>query len=219
MGVLRSPCRLARLLRLTVLARLHSLLGVVPLFAFVLLHVHGQWPALSGREAWADDAVHRALSGWLLALVLLAFLAHAALGARRFVREAPPAAGDLRGPPAMRGVQAGSGLVVLCFAIYHLVTLGVFDGGAHAGVRTPYARLWNGLGRPAELAIYLVGIAAVCLHLGHGLSRAAVTFRLVRSARALLLWRVVCGAIALAVFWLMLQLLAHFALGGALLPG
>lgn len=194
---------------------MHSLLGVVPLSAFVLLHAYGQWPALDGREAWTDDAVHRALSGWLLALVLLAFVAHAVLGVLRLRREPRPQ-GDLRGPPGLRALQAATGIVAFGFVLYHVLSLGVLDGGPHAGVRAPYARLWNDLGRPRELAIYLIGTAAVCLHLGHGLSRAAVGWRLARSERALLLWRVGAGALGLALFCLFVQVLSHFAIGTAL---
>jgi succinate dehydrogenase / fumarate reductase cytochrome b subunit len=200
---------------LTVLARVQSLLGVVPLSAFVLLHAYGQLPALDGREAWTDDAVHTALAGWLLALVLLAFAAHAVLGLLRLRREPPPA-GDLRGPPGLRALQAATGIAALGFVVYHVVSLGVLDSGAHIGVRTPYARLWNELGRPRELAIYLIGVAAVCLHLGHGLSRAAVSWRLARSERALFLWRMASGAFGLVLFCLFVQVLSHFAIGTAL---
>jgi succinate dehydrogenase / fumarate reductase cytochrome b subunit len=198
-----------------VLARVHSLLGVVPLGAFVVLHVYGQWPALGGREAWTDDAVHGALSGWLLALVLLAFAAHALLGVARLRREPQPL-GDLRGPAGLRALQAATGFVALGFVLYHVVSLGVLDSGPHTGTRTPYARLWSELGRPRELAIYLMGLAAVCLHLGHGLSRAAVSWRLARSERALLLWRIASGAVGLALFCLFVQVLSHFAIGTAL---
>jgi len=193
----------------------HSLLGVVPLSAFVLLHAYGQWPALDGREAWTDDAVHRGLSGWLLALVLLAFVAHAVLGVLRLRREPRPQ-GDLRGPSGLRALQAATGIVAFGFVLYHVLSLGVLGGGPHAGVRAPYARLWNDLGRPRELAIYLIGTAAVCLHLGHGLSRAAVGWRLARSERALLLWRIAAGAVGLALFCLFVQVLSHFAIGTAL---
>lgn len=198
------------------LARVHSLLGVVPLSAFVLLHAYGQWPAIDGREAWTQDAVHTAISGWLLALVLLTFVAHAVLGVLRLRREPQPAAGDLRGPPGLRALQAATGIAAFGFVLYHVVSLGVLDGGPHAGVRAPYARLWNDLGRPRELAIYLIGMAAVCLHLGHGLSRAAVSWRLARSERALLLWRVAGGAFGLGLFCLFVQVLSHFAIGTAL---
>lgn len=197
------------------LARVHSLLGVVPLSAFVLLHAYGQWPALDGREAWTDDAVHTALSGWLLALVLLAFAAHAVLGVLRLRREPSPAS-DLRGPPGLRVLQAATGIAALGFVLYHVVSLGVLDGGPHMGMRAPYARLWNDLGRPRELAIYLIGVAAVCLHLGHGLSRAAVSWRLARSERALFWWRMGSGAFGMALFCLFVQVLSHFAIGTAL---
>jgi succinate dehydrogenase / fumarate reductase cytochrome b subunit len=198
-----------------VLARVHSLLGVVPLSAFVLLHAYGQWPALEGREAWTDDALHRALSGWLLALVLLTFAAHALLGLLRLRREPQPA-GDLRGPAGLRALQAATGIAALAFVVYHVVSLGVFQSGPQLGVRAPYARLWNDLGRPRELAIYLIGMAAVCLHLGHGVSRAAVSWRLARSPRGLLIWRMAGGALGFALFCVFVQVLSHFAIGAAL---
>jgi hypothetical protein len=76
--------------------------------------------------------------------------------------------------------------------------------------------MWQVLGRPFDLAIYLVGISATCFHFAHGLSRAAVTFGLARSTRAVMFARLSAGVIGFALWALLLQLLGHFALGAPL---
>lgn len=194
------------------LTRAHSLLGVVPLSAFVLLHLYVQSSARSGREPWIDAAVHHPLAGWPLWLLLAAFAAHAFLGALRFARERRGPR-DARGPAALAAIQAATGLLALLFIFYHALSLGMFQSGPQHGVHAAYARLWATLGRPGVLGAYLVGTAAVCLHLAHGWSRAAVVWGLARTERAVLLWRLFAGAVGFGLFFLFVQLLSHFAVG------
>ena len=125
----------------------------------------------------------------------------------------------LNGAPALRTVQAVTGALVLAFMAFHVLQVWAGATGPHASPRAAYASLVRTLGRPLELAIYLVGVTAVCFHLAHGLSRAVVTFGMARTPR--------CGAprvgterprSASRCGWLLLQLLGQFALGEPLIP-
>jgi succinate dehydrogenase / fumarate reductase cytochrome b subunit len=199
-----------------VLNRTHSILGVVPLTAFLCVHVFGQWPALAGREPWVDSVLHATSRPWLVVLVLLPLAAHALLGIARLVRE-PAATSPLLGAPSLRWLQAATGLLVLGFVAYHVGTLWVRGAGPHASAGDAYAVLWQTAGRPLDLTIYVVGMAAVCMHVAHGWTRAAVTFGLVRTARELRVIRFGAGAAGFVLLLLFMQLFAHFAIGQALL--
>jgi succinate dehydrogenase / fumarate reductase cytochrome b subunit len=197
-------------------ARVQSLLGVVPLGAFLFLHLYDQLPALQHRELWVDRARHVISHSWAIALVLVPLCLHAVLGGARFVRSRAEAGDALYGPAGLRVIQAVTGALVLGFVTYHVVQLWSVDDGPHQGARAAYALMWQVLGRPLDLAIYLVGISATCFHFAHGVSRAAVTFRLARSPRSLLLFRLSAGFVAFVLWALFLQLLGHFALGAPL---
>lgn len=197
------------------LARVHSLLGVVPLAAYLCLHLYDNWPALGGREPWVDRALHAPSRPWIVLLVVLPMLVHAALGTQRFLREASSEAGP-RGGRASSRLQAITGLLVLGFVIFHLSQVWTVSEGPQHSSYVTYAVLWSTLGRPPVLGLYLLGLSAVCFHLAHGLPRAALTFAPGLSGRAVLLIRVASGVLG-ALLWLMLlQLLAHFALGQGL---
>jgi succinate dehydrogenase / fumarate reductase cytochrome b subunit len=198
------------------LTRVHSLLGLVPLSAYLVMHVYDNWPALRGRELWVDRALHVISRPWVIALFLLPLALHAVLGLVRSRRGSERT--ELGGSPTLRAIQAVTGALVLGFLLYHLKQAWMVEDGPHSSPYAAYAALWQALGRPSDLAIYLVGVTAVCFHLGHGLSRAAVSWGLARGPRQLLYWRVGAGALGFVLWAMMLQLLAHFALGQALLP-
>jgi succinate dehydrogenase / fumarate reductase cytochrome b subunit len=189
------------------LARVHSLLGVVPLGVFLIVHVYDNWPALRGREPWVDQALHTLPRSWAVALVLVPLGLHAVLGGLR-LRRAPerPASG-------LRGLQALTGALVLAFVAYHVSQVWSVSTSPARTPRAVYAALWRALGRPLDLAVYLVGISAVCFHLAHGVPRAAHTLRPALSARALSTLRVLSAVLGLALWLSLLQLLGHFALG------
>ena len=199
------------------LTRAHSLLGVFPLGAFLVFHLHRLWPAVYGREAFIERAPHGVSRAWTIPLVILPLAAHAALGLRRTLRDRGAPADARLGPPALRFVQAGAGALALAFVLSHVVQVWGVERGPHASEHAVYWRLWSSAGQMSTLCVYLIGISAVCFHFAHGLARAAVSFELVASARAAYRVRWVAGAVGFALWLLFLQVLAHFALGAPLL--
>lgn len=202
------------------LARLHSLLGLLALGAFLVQHLLYLWPALDGPGAWV--AAHPTLQSRIgvAVTVLVLMLAHAVLGVRRMRARADGAA---RVELGLARLQLVTGIVALLFVAYHVLKMWAHvdvDMGPHAAPYDDYATLWRELGHPLELAIHLVGVTATCFHLGHGLSRAPETWGSVRSgepARRRLIARLAGGLVG-ALLWLgYLQVLGHFALGEPLL--
>ena len=193
------------------LARSHSLLGIGLLGGFLIYHLARMWPVLESREAWvrsaADRSEHRMLIGWVLVVLVV----HGVLGAMRFTRDrVTKLARDERG---LRMIQAGSGLLVAGFVVYHVAHLWGLDAAPHGSVRAVYDALWTGLGRPVQLGIYLLGLSLACFHFGLGLSRAALGLFAEPSASTRLLLRVVAGGIGFVLWALWLQVLAHFVIG------
>lgn len=193
------------------LVRSHSLLGVGLLGGFLIYHLARMWPVLESREAWvlsaADRSSHRMLIGWVLVVLVV----HGVLGAMRIARGRATALDrDARG---LRAIQAGSGLLIAAFVVYHVAHLWGLDADPHGSVRAVYDALWTGLGRPLQLGIYLLGLSLACFHFGLGLSRAALGWIAEPSATTRLLLRVAAGGLGFGLWALWLQVLAHFVVG------
>lgn len=193
------------------LGRYHAALGSV-LGVYVVFHLWQQWPVLLGRDAWLERARSAGLPGALKLLLLAALVGHMLLGAQRLRTGPHPA--DATPTSGLRRLQLFFGALTLLFLAVH-VPLVQWTPGPAATVLDVYARLTDQLGRPGMLAAHLVGTAAVCAHLGLGLSRAALTFRLAKDLR----WSAyLAGALAGVVLYGWLQVLACYAIGEPLLP-
>lgn len=197
------------------LARSHAVLGVGLLGGFLLYHLVRLWPALEGREAWVaantDRGAHRTVAIGVLVLLLV----HGVLGVMRVRRvSGSRLTRDERG---LRAIQLGSGALVFAFVAYHVTTLWGLDAYPHGSGRALYALLWDTLGQPMQLGVYLLGVSLACFHFGHGLGRAvlAVGPTLPSPTRRLLV-RVAAGVVGFALWALWLQVLAHFAIGQTL---
>ena len=192
------------------LVRSHSLLGVALLGGFLIYHLACMWPVLDSREAWvrsaADRSEHRMLIGWVLVVLVV----HGVLGAMRLARAR--GAGD-RNERGLRWIQAGSGVLIAGFVLYHVAHLWGRDAEPHGSARALYDVLWTELGQPLQLGIYLLGLSLACVHFGLGLSRAALGLTNDPSPATRLLLRVAAGAVGFGLWALWLQVLAHFAIG------
>lgn len=197
--------------RASKLGRYHGALGSL-LGVYVVFHLWQQWPALLSREAWLERARSAGLPSALKLLLLLVFVGHMVLGAQRLRTGTHPA--DATPTAGLRRLQLFFGALTLLFLAIH-VPLVQWTEGPAATVLEVYARLTDQLGRPGMLAAHLVGITAVCGHLGLGLSRAALTFGLAKGTS----WTAyVAGALAGSVLFGWLQVLAWYAIGEPLLP-
>jgi succinate dehydrogenase hydrophobic anchor subunit len=189
--------------------RLQQAIGLLPLTLFAGFHLWLNWPALAGRSVWLERVRSHALGTKLLACVVGLFALHALLGLGRVLRRQ-------RLPKDGRAsFQAVMGGVLLFFLVYHVTHVWSPNAGAHASLTDSYQRLWQLLGRPIPLIVYVSGCAALAFHLAHGWVRALESY-VPTALRAALQYG--AGFVGLAVFILYLQLVGWFALGQALFP-
>lgn len=193
------------------LGRYHAVLGTV-LGSYVVFHAWQQWPVLVSRDAWLERAQHAALPSLLKVVVYGALVAHMVLGALRLRAGAHPA--DESPSAGLRRLQLFFGTLTLLFLAVH-IPLVQWAPSPATTVLDVYAHLLERVGTPGMLALHVVGITAVCAHLGLGLSRAAVSLGIARDAGAA---AYPAGLLAAAVLYCFLQILACYAIGEPLLP-
>jgi succinate dehydrogenase / fumarate reductase, cytochrome b subunit len=171
--------------------RWHSLLGVVPLAGYLLLHLGAQSIALwdASFERWLHGAQERRLltRALELGLIYAPLSLHVALGVRRVLSRAPAVAA--RSSPGWGSrAQWLSALVLVIFLAAHIwQTQGRRWTGELDG-RDLLPELCASLsstafgGVPLVAIGYLLGIAAAAFHAAHGLYRAGVSSGLVTSS-------------------------------------
>ncbi|HVO18837.1 MAG TPA: succinate dehydrogenase cytochrome b subunit [Anaeromyxobacter sp.] len=174
----RRASRLGLLFRSAVGKKaLMALTGAV-LFLYVLFHLLGNLQVFVGQERL--DAYARLLhaSELLLGLVRLVLLAalgiHLGLGVQLWLRarRARPVAYAVALRPEESSFSARtmiwSGVLILAFVVYHLLDLTV--GVIHPGFREGqvFHNLLVSFGRASGVLAYLVALAALGLHLWHG---------------------------------------------------
>ncbi len=166
--------------------KVHSLFGVVPVGAFVVLHLWGNSFARQGPEVY-DAHLNglRRLPYYPLGevgLILLPLLIHAAYGLAITFR----ARNNLDRYPFPRHwhfwFQRVTGLVALAFILYHVTT---FRLNELLGAPTAsFEKVATALSDPLVLAFHLVGVVSVSYHLGNGLWLFGVNWGLLVGPRA-----------------------------------
>jgi succinate dehydrogenase/fumarate reductase cytochrome b subunit (b558 family) len=204
--------------------RLHSATGVLPIGAFLVLHLWINGRATQGREPYESLVRRLQSTPGLIILEIFGIYApllfHAAYGAwmtgtRQPLRPPPPDAKSWTRP-----LQRMTGAATLAFLGYHLWTVRV--------------QMWLGKMRPADLfpaltdtlsattdagipvaAVgYLLGLAACCYHFANGLSGFCLDFGLAPTARARQAVSVACTLAGMALFLLGANTVVYFATGG-----
>lgn len=200
-----APPRLARWLTL------QRALGYGPLLLYSIYHLWVQWPALYGRADWLARAQRHGLGGVLGALVVACFLVHAGIGLYRSFRAPSP-----RIERSRRWFQVATGLTIGGFTVYHLSHVWPRPDGSAATLERSHEQLWELLGEPLVLAIYVLGCSALAAHAAHAL---ALLFEPYVPARARTALRVAAGLFGFVLFGLYLQLIGQYAAGEPMLPG
>ena len=154
-----------------------SLSGVVPLGAFMLIHIAVVASALGGTRslAAAQDGVGRMPGlGFLEVLfVYLPLLVHGSVGLWLAALRAP-AASPSPYPPAIASAMRWTGVALLAFLVLHVVELRIrggrfarLDGGGAANaLAADLSSTWHGI--PWWGLAYLVGGACVAFHFAVG---------------------------------------------------
>lgn len=206
--------------------KLHSLLGVVPLGAFVFAHLWTNAAVLAGPRAF-DRAVARiqhtpGLLAFEILLIGLPIVAHAVYGSYLAVVGVCDRPRYRRGGVWLPRVHRATGLFIVAFLALHLWDVRLQKAFFGLSYHAFYGRLVEVLGEralsiPWRAFVYVAGVVATTFHLGYGAWRFAQAWNLVRSreARRRLAWGlgVVCGVFALLGILTVAQLTT-----GALLP-
>jgi succinate dehydrogenase/fumarate reductase cytochrome b subunit len=190
---------------------LQRALGYGPLLAYSIYHLWAQWPALYGREAWLERAQRHGLGRGLGMLVIGSFLLHAGLGLYRSL-----SAPDTRLERGRRLFHLATGVTIAGFTIYHLTQVWPRPDGSVATLERSHERLWELLGQPSVLAIYVLGCGALAGHAAHAL---AMWLEPHLPQRAQLTLRIVAGLSGFVLFTLYMQLIGQYAAGEPMLPG
>ena len=198
------PARLAPWLTL------QRALGYGPLLLYSVYHLWAQWPALYGRDAWLSRAQSHGIGGVLGGFVIMSFLVHAGIGLYRSLR-----APDTRIERHRRWFHVATGLTIAGFTIYHLSHVWPRPDGAVATLERSHERLWELLGQPLVLTIYVLGCSALAGHAAHALTLLLEPYLPARAHTAL---RVLAGLSGFVLFGLYLQVIGQYAAGEPMLP-
>ena len=187
----KSPAARAR--SSTIVWKLGMALTGLVFIGYVLLHMYGNLKVFAGQESFDDYAHHLRTFGepilpyggllWIVRVVLLASLViHATAAYRLWIRASGARSvrynvqRTVRASLSSRTMRWG-GTALLLFVIFHLLhfTMRVVTPGGDSD--SPYQRLVNGF-QPEQwwvVLIYLLAMAALAMHLRHGVYSAAQT--------------------------------------------
>lgn len=216
---------LSRENRLVRLRRLHSLSGVLPLGAFLVLHLWVNAWAMQGELRY-DAVVRRIQSvpGLLFfetVLIYVPLLFHAGYGIWTMrTTSSVRRRGKYDAPWAVR-LQRTSGLVTLAFLGYHLfsiraeVALGTMRPADFYSVLTDTLGSTTSLGIPRSAVLYFVGLAAASYHLAGGLLGFCFTWGIAVTEGRYRVARALSTAVGLSLFLLGARTIVYFATGAA----
>lgn len=180
--------------------KLHSLLGVIPLGAFLIVHFMVNYQAVQGPEAYNQAAGLMEKLPFLLvmefALIYIPILFHGVYGLYIAfqAKNNTSTYGYFRN--WMFRLQRITGVIVIIFVFWH-----VWDTRIQKafGAEVNFDMMANIVASPVALVLYIISIAAAAFHFGNGLWSFAVTWGITVSPRS----QQIMTYIAMAVFVVM----------------
>jgi succinate dehydrogenase / fumarate reductase cytochrome b subunit len=212
-----------------ILRKLFSLSGVVPIGAFLVMHLWTYSSALNGRHAFEESYGQgaRAPYQWLFGLLFiwLPLVYHAGYGLWLSFEGRP----NVKSYPYAKNWaylwQRISGIIALLFIGYHAyqVPIQVALGNLEPGEVFPAmcASLSSTAlgGLPLVAVGYLIGIAATCYHFANGLTNFCFSWGITTSRRASRRVAGLAGLFAIVLFALGANSVIYFATGTRLALG
>jgi succinate dehydrogenase / fumarate reductase, cytochrome b subunit len=155
-----------------VLRKLHSLLGIVPIGAFLLEHLLSNFEALKGPVAYGIQV--RFLNNLPLVrflewtFIFLPILYHGIYGVYIWLRGKAnvvyyPWAGNW-----MYVAQRYTGLIAFAYIAYHVATQRFMGTSLPENPGAAFAKVQHELANPWILAVYVIAMIAVCWHFAYG---------------------------------------------------
>ena len=203
----------------TIQRKLFALSGVVPLGAFLFVHLVTTASGLAGGAQFGRVFAHRAWTTAAIGLLVLVPLAfHAGYGAYLAVARR----GEASLPSWRPRLRRTAALGTLVFVVAHLIELpgpvwtgGIEEGGLFDRVSAHLSSTWHGV--PFVAVLYLAGVAATLAHFGLELwvFFPAMGITLAAGGQKALAWGIVAAASLL--FLLAGDTIVFFATGARLL--
>jgi succinate dehydrogenase / fumarate reductase cytochrome b subunit len=207
------------------LKKLHAVTGVVPLGAFLVLHVWVQSRGAQGPIEYARVVrkVESVPGLWVFEIlgIYAPLLFHAAYGIFLSARATSAAAVQPPRNAWSRPLQSATGIVTLAFVAYHVWDLPIARMLGRLRTADLFSTLVDQLssttrfGVPLHAAAYLLGLGAASYHFANGLAAFLRDFELVVPSTA---WRasVACTITGLVVFLVGARTVIYLATGSAL---
>ncbi|MEQ8848284.1 succinate dehydrogenase cytochrome b558 subunit [Botrimarina sp.] len=196
--------------------RLHSLSGLIPVGAFMCVHLVTNASVLNGPETFQENVYRIHGLGKLLPLVewlfiFLPLIFHAVVGVWIVTTGVPNTSNYAYGANWRYTLQRASGMVALVFILYHVFHMHGwlhFDwwlamaeplGGAKFAPFNAPSTAGAALQNPLIIAFYAVGIVASVFHLANGLWTMGITWGAWTSAAAQRKALYACGVFGFAL--------------------
>ena len=152
--------------------KLHSLLGIIPIGAFLLEHLLSNFEALKGPIAYGDQV--KFLNSLPLVRVLewtfifIPILYHAGYGVYIWLRGKSnvvyyPWAGNW-----MYVAQRYTGLIAFVYIVQHVIRQRFMGVSLPEHPYAAFAKVQHELANPFMLAVYVIAMIAVCWHFSYG---------------------------------------------------
>lgn len=183
--------------------KLHSLLGVIPIGAFLLEHLLSNFEALKGPIAYGEQV--KFLNGLPLVRVLewvfifLPILYHALYGVYIWLRGKAnvvyyPWAGNW-----MYVAQRYTGLIAFVYIGYHVATQRFMGADLPHNPGMAFAKVQHELANPVVLAVYVIAMIAICWHFAYGVWLFAAKWGITPGVKARKRFGYVCVALGVAL--------------------
>jgi len=202
-----------------VMRRLHSLLGLIPIGAFLVFHLWENSQSRFGPEHYNEQVVG-ALQGlnYLpfleIGVIALPLLFHAALGLVIFGsgQAEPIRYSYLRN--RLYWLQRISGIGILVFLVLHVGLTRIAGMIDPAVGEDLYGHMREALSQPATFVVYLLGLWLSVFHLANGLSTAGIVWGVTSSAEAQRRFGWVCLVLGLLLGAMGTHGMVGFLIGG-----
>jgi len=167
--------------------KLFSLIGIVPLGIYVVLHLYNNMRSLSGPEsfnAYMAQSHDRPLIVPIMVLIIwIPILFHGLYGLF-IMKEARPNLGRFRYFENLKYIlQRLSGIGLLLFIPAHLYKTRIEP--TLAGTPVDFHHMVEGLHEPITLPVYLLGVLGVAYHLSNGLWQFCIGWGLTTSEQGM----------------------------------
>jgi succinate dehydrogenase / fumarate reductase cytochrome b subunit len=183
--------------------KLHSLLGIIPIGAFLVEHIVSNFEALKGPAAYAAQV--RFLNGLPLVRVLewtfifLPLLYHGLYGVYIWIQGKSnvvyyPWAGNW-----MYTAQRWTGIIALLYIIQHVARQRFMGVSLPEHPGASFAKVQHELANPWMLAVYVIAMIAICWHFAYGIWLFAAKWGITPGETARKRFGYVCAAIGVVL--------------------